>query len=76
LTKPDKLFRAAFANFNPHAASGVDFHNNSPAPLLLIAGGKDRISPPAVVKANYKVADFALTWAASHARGQSMQAAS
>ena len=47
------LFQAAFANFNPHAATTVDFHNSTRAPLLLIAGGKDHISPPGVVKANY-----------------------
>jgi pimeloyl-ACP methyl ester carboxylesterase len=47
------LFQAAFANFNPDAATAVDFHNNHRAPLLLIAGGKDHISPPAVVKANF-----------------------
>jgi len=99
------LFQAAFANFNPHAASAVDFHNNTRAPLLLISGGKDHISPPSVVNANYnlykksqavteykeypershytlgqdgweEVADYALTWAESHARGQSKQAAS
>lgn len=49
------LFQAAFANFNPHAATAVDFHNDSRAPLLLVAGGKDHISPPAVVEANYNL---------------------
>jgi len=47
------LFQAAFANFNPHAASAVDFNNSTRAPLLLLSGGKDHISPPSVVKANY-----------------------
>ena len=47
------LFQAAFANFNPHAASAVDFNNGTRAPLLLLSGGKDHISPPSVVKANY-----------------------
>lgn len=47
------LFQAAFANFNPHAVTAVDFHNDTRAPLLLMAGGKDHVSPPAVVKANY-----------------------
>lgn len=46
-------FQAALANFNPHAASSVNFHNNDRAPLLLVAGGKDHISPPVVVKANF-----------------------
>jgi alpha-beta hydrolase superfamily lysophospholipase len=49
------LFQAAFANFNPHAATAVDFHNDTRAPLLLIAGGMDHISPPAVVEATYKL---------------------
>jgi pimeloyl-ACP methyl ester carboxylesterase len=38
------LFQAAFANFNPHAATVVDFKNNDRAPLLLIAGEKDHVS--------------------------------
>ena len=49
------LFQASFANFNPHAATAVDFHNGNRAPLLLIAGGKDHVSPASVVKANYKL---------------------
>ena len=31
------LFQAAFANFNPHAATGVNFQNGDRAPLLLIS---------------------------------------
>jgi pimeloyl-ACP methyl ester carboxylesterase len=49
------LFQAAFANFNPHAASAVNFDSDTRAPLLLIAGGKDHVSPASVVKANYKL---------------------
>jgi pimeloyl-ACP methyl ester carboxylesterase len=49
------LFQAAFANFNPHAATAVDFENDDRAPLLLIAGGKDHVSPASVVRANYKL---------------------
>lgn len=49
------LFQAAFANFNPHAATAVDFHNNDRAPLLLISGGNDHVSPASVVEANYKL---------------------
>lgn len=49
------LFQAAFANFNPHAATAVDFHNNNRAPLLLISGGKDHVSPASVVEANFKL---------------------
>jgi pimeloyl-ACP methyl ester carboxylesterase len=49
------LFQAAFANFNPHAATTVNFHNDSRAPLLLISGGKDHVSPASVVEANYRL---------------------
>lgn len=49
------LFQAALANFNSHAATAVDFNNENRAPLLFIAGEKDHVSPPAVVKANYKL---------------------
>lgn len=98
------LFQAAFANFNPHAATAVDFHNNDRAPLLLISGGNDHVSPASVVEANFKlyrhstavteykdfpgrthytlgqegweqVADYALSWAETHA-GKSSVASS
>ena len=49
------LFQAAFANFNPHAATAVDFDNDDRAPLLLISGGKDHVSPASVVEANFKL---------------------
>jgi alpha-beta hydrolase superfamily lysophospholipase len=49
------LFQAAFANFNPHAATAVDFHNNGRAPLLLVSGGNDHVSPASVVEANFKL---------------------
>lgn len=49
------LFQAALANFNPHAATAVDFQNNHRAPLLLISGGKDHVSPASVVEANFKL---------------------
>jgi alpha-beta hydrolase superfamily lysophospholipase len=47
------LFQASLANFNPHAATAVDFNNNDRAPLMLIAGGKDHIAPASVTKTNY-----------------------
>jgi hypothetical protein len=43
------------ANFNPHAATAVDFHNNPRAPLLLVSGGNDHVSPASVVEANFKL---------------------
>jgi pimeloyl-ACP methyl ester carboxylesterase len=49
------LFQAAFANFNPNAATAVDFKNDLRAPLLFISGGKDHVSPASVVEANFKL---------------------
>jgi alpha-beta hydrolase superfamily lysophospholipase len=49
------LFQAGFANFNPHAATAVNVQNNTRPPLLLIAGGKDHVSPMSVVEANLKL---------------------
>jgi pimeloyl-ACP methyl ester carboxylesterase len=42
------LFQGAFANFNPRAATRVDFHNDDRAPLLLIAGEFDHTVPAVV----------------------------
>jgi len=47
------LQQVALANFSADAPTTVRFHNNSRAALLLVAGGKDRIAPPSVVKANF-----------------------
>jgi alpha-beta hydrolase superfamily lysophospholipase len=44
------LFEAALANFNPHAATKVDFHNDERAPLLLIAGQVDHVVPSSIVR--------------------------
>jgi pimeloyl-ACP methyl ester carboxylesterase len=49
------LFQAGFANLNPHAETSVNFRNDDRAPLLLVAGEKDHISPPSVVEMNYKL---------------------
>jgi len=49
------LFQAALANFNPHAATTVDFQNDERAPLLLISGGKDHVSPASVVESNFRL---------------------
>ncbi len=40
------------ASFNPHAATKIDFHNDDRAPLLLVTGSLDHVSPPAIGKAN------------------------
>jgi pimeloyl-ACP methyl ester carboxylesterase len=42
------LFQAAFANLNPRAATAVDFDNDDRAPLLLLSGGLDHVSPASV----------------------------
>ncbi|MFI5590039.1 hypothetical protein ACIA5G_33680 [Amycolatopsis sp. NPDC051758] len=49
------LFRGAFANFNPGAATKIDFRNGERAPLLFIAGGADHIVPAKVNKANWRL---------------------
>jgi pimeloyl-ACP methyl ester carboxylesterase len=48
------LFQAATANFNPNAATKVNFHNGTRAPLLIIAGGADHTVPPAMNKENFQ----------------------
>lgn len=51
---PNRILRqVALANFSPDAPSTVRFHNDSRAPLLLLAGGEDRIVPSSMVKANF-----------------------
>jgi pimeloyl-ACP methyl ester carboxylesterase len=53
---PDHLlFQTALANFNPHAPTTVNFENEGRAPLLLISGGQDHVSPPSVVEATFKL---------------------
>ena len=49
------LFQAALANFNPNAPTAVDFSNDTRAPLLLIAGGKDHIAPTELVRMNFNL---------------------
>jgi pimeloyl-ACP methyl ester carboxylesterase len=48
------LLQTAFANFISHTAATVNFRNDTRAPLLLIAGGKDRVVPSTMVKANFE----------------------
>jgi pimeloyl-ACP methyl ester carboxylesterase len=51
---PNRILRkVALANFSPDAPSAVRFHNDSRAPLLLVAGGKDHVAPTPLVKANF-----------------------
>jgi pimeloyl-ACP methyl ester carboxylesterase len=91
------LFESAVTNFMPksQAATVVDYAKSDRAPLLLIAGGRDHLTPYSVVYENFNryrrsaaptdfklfedrphltaaldgwtdVADYALTWTASH----------
>src|SRR4029077_18137772 len=47
------LLQTALAKFTPHTATTVNFRNDARATLLLVAGGKDRIARPSLVKANF-----------------------
>ena len=47
------LVQTAFANFTSHTAATVNVRNDTRAPLLLVAGGKDRVVPNSLVKANF-----------------------
>jgi len=47
------LLQTAFANFSLHTAATVNLRNDTRAPLLLVAGGEDRVVPSSLVKANF-----------------------
>jgi alpha-beta hydrolase superfamily lysophospholipase len=49
------LVQTAFANFTSQSAATVNFRNDTRAPLLLVAGGKDRVVPSSLVKANFEL---------------------
>ena len=44
------LFQAAFANYNPHAATKVNFHKDDRPPLLVIGNGRDHTVPASLSK--------------------------
>jgi pimeloyl-ACP methyl ester carboxylesterase len=48
------FFQAGYANFNPKAATKVNYRNPERAPLLLITGTEDRICPPSVNRSNFR----------------------
>ncbi|HJP88217.1 MAG TPA: alpha/beta hydrolase [Candidatus Limnocylindrales bacterium] len=48
------FFQSAVALMNPKSPIRVNFANATRAPLLLIAGGKDRIVPPVINRRNYR----------------------
>ncbi len=47
------LLQIAFANFISDSAAAVNFRNDTRAPLLLIAGGRDRVTPSSLIKSNF-----------------------
>jgi len=47
------LQQVALGTFRPHAAITVNFRNGTRAPLLLVAGGKDRVASSSMVRANF-----------------------
>jgi pimeloyl-ACP methyl ester carboxylesterase len=49
------LLQTAFANFTLHTAATVNLRNDTRAPLLLVAGGEDRVVPSSLVKANFEL---------------------
>ena len=49
------LLQTAFSNFTPHTAATVNFRNDTRAPLLLVAGGQDRLVSSSLVKANFEL---------------------
>jgi non-heme chloroperoxidase len=49
------LFQAAFANFNPRAATKIATRNAARGPLLLIAGEKDHTVPPAITRSTFRL---------------------
>jgi non-heme chloroperoxidase len=49
------LFQAALANFNPRAATKIDFRNDARASLLILGGGKDHTVPAGTTRRNYKL---------------------
>jgi len=49
------LFQAGVANFTKHAPTQVDVRNDTRAPLLLLAGGKDHTVPASTTRANHKL---------------------
>lgn len=49
------LFEVAVANFNPHATSKVNTHNDTRGPLLLISGTADHTAPDVTTQAAFRL---------------------
>ena len=48
------IFQVALANFNPWAATRVNYRNHHRSPLLLIGGAMDRLVPAVQNRSNYQ----------------------
>lgn len=48
------FFQSAFALLHPRSPTRVDFSNRTRAPLLLVAGAKDRVVPAVVNRRNHR----------------------
>jgi pimeloyl-ACP methyl ester carboxylesterase len=48
------LFEGALANLSHHSPIAVGFDNADRAPLLLIAGGEDHVSPASLTRSNFR----------------------
>ena len=48
------FFQGALAGFARHSPATVGFRNSTRPPLLIVAGGQDRIVPASVVRRNHK----------------------
>jgi len=48
------FFQSAMAMLNPRSPTRVNFRNGTRAPLLIIAGGSDRIVPPVINRRNHR----------------------
>ncbi|HEY9604398.1 MAG TPA: alpha/beta hydrolase [Allocoleopsis sp.] len=48
------IFQVALANFNPWAATKVNYRNHRRSPLLLIGGAMDRLVPAVQNRSNYQ----------------------
>ena len=48
------FFQSAMAAVNPGSPTKVNFRNGTRAPLLIIAGGADRIVPPVINRRNHR----------------------
>jgi len=53
----EPIFQAAAANLNPWTEAKVNSRNPARGPMLIIAGGKDRVVPVSIAKSSFKHED-------------------